>query len=324
MDSVMWNGCRYAVRPGPMYESYFLRGNHPDRAQAFWIRYTIFHSADAATGPEAELWVALFEEGKAVFGGHERIPMNQSSWNPDKLDVSIREAFLREGEASGKIHDQGTDVSWNLSWEGDAEPLTLLSPRLYRGGFPKAKAVVPRPMVQFTGQICLGDLAWKVNGWPGSQNHNWGSQHTDAYAWGQVMGFDSHPEASLECATARLKLAGLWTPPLSLAILRLGGMEYRFDSLLRAFRSKGHFEKGQWALAVRNGREQLEVEMDCEESAWVSLPYRNPPGGLKRCHNSKVARANVRLTTEGGEQISLVTTHGAAFEILEDLNEAEA
>ena len=25
------------------YESWFLRGNHPSRPLAFWIRYTIFH-----------------------------------------------------------------------------------------------------------------------------------------------------------------------------------------------------------------------------------------------------------------------------------------
>jgi hypothetical protein len=49
--------------------------------------------------------------------------------------------------------------------------------------------------------------------WVGSQNHNWGSKHTDRYSWGQVAGFDAHPESFLEVATARLKLGPLWTPP---------------------------------------------------------------------------------------------------------------
>ena len=32
-------------QPGGHYESYYLRGNHPERPLAFWIRYTIFSPA---------------------------------------------------------------------------------------------------------------------------------------------------------------------------------------------------------------------------------------------------------------------------------------
>ena len=83
-----WNTCRYEERPGPMYESYFLRANHPEKDQAFWIRYTLFHSRSSELAPEAELWVALFKDGKAIFGGHERLPMAESSWSPHDLDVT--------------------------------------------------------------------------------------------------------------------------------------------------------------------------------------------------------------------------------------------
>ena len=42
-----------------------------------------------------------------------------------------------------------------------------------------------------------------VDGWTGSVNHNWGTRHTPAYAFGQVCGFDDAPDSSLEIVTAR-------------------------------------------------------------------------------------------------------------------------
>jgi hypothetical protein len=51
----------------------------------------------------------------------------------------------------------------------------------------------------------------------GSQNHNWGSRHTDHYAWGQVAGFDDDPDAFLELSTARVRVG----PLISIGIFRL-------------------------------------------------------------------------------------------------------
>jgi hypothetical protein len=37
----------------------------------------------------------------------------------------------------------------------------------------------------------------------GDLDHNWASRHTDRCAWGQVAGFDTHPESFLEVATTQ-------------------------------------------------------------------------------------------------------------------------
>ena len=320
MTRESWNGCRYTRKPSPMYESYFLRGNHPTEPHAFWIRYTIYHGRNGESAPEAELWLALFHEGRAVAGGHKTFPLSQSTWASEGLDVRISETvFLKPAIAKGALELDGKTFHWDLTWEGAEAPMLMLSEALYRGGFPKAKAVVPAPMVRFSGQIKSDDLQWNLEDWLGSQNHNWGSRHTDAYAWGQVMGFDNHPEASLECATARLRLGGvLWTPPLSVACVRVDGEEYRFDSLVRAMRSSGEFSPGDWSCSLSNGRERLEIKMKCSPESIVSLPYRNPPGGLKTCLNTKVAHAEAILRLADGEEIRLHTQNRAAFEILKD------
>ena len=62
-------------------------------------------------------------------------------------------------------------------------------------------------MARFSGSLTVDGEKVDIAGWIGSQNHNWGSRHTDRYAWGQVAGFDEQPDAFLECSTARLRMA---------------------------------------------------------------------------------------------------------------------
>ena len=80
--------------------------------------------------------------------------------------------------------------------------------------------------------------------WVGSQNHNWGSRHTDRYAWGQVAGFDEVPDAFLECATARLRVGPLWTPWMSPVVLRLRGETLGWNGLACATRAREAGERG--------------------------------------------------------------------------------
>jgi hypothetical protein len=50
-------------------------------------------------------------------------------------------------------------------------------------------------MAVYNGSLTVAGEEIEVVDWVGSQNHNWGSQHTDHYAWGQVAGFDTHPDS---------------------------------------------------------------------------------------------------------------------------------
>ena len=125
------------------------------------------------------------------------------------------------------------------TYEGSDEPVLLLAERLYRGRFPKAKVLVPVPMAVFTGRLAVDGEPVEVAGWTGSQNHNWGSQHTDEYAWGQVAGFDDAPGSFLECSTARVRVAGLRTPWLSPMVLRHDGREYSLTGVAAARRAAG-------------------------------------------------------------------------------------
>lgn len=317
-ERAQWNGCRWhAGDPGGHYESWFVRGNAPGRPLAFWIRYTIFSPRGRPDEAVGELWAIVFD-GTRVRAAKQVVAIDRCSFAADALDVRIGDATLVPGSVIGAAIGDAHRIAWSLAWQGDDPPLRLLPLSLYAGGFPKAKSVVPAPLVRFTGTVTVDDERIAVDGWLGSQNHNWGVRHTDRYAWAQVAGFDEREDVLLECISAKLKLGPLWTPWLTMAVLRVGDREHAFNSLARAPFGGAHVEGLRWRFDTGNGRERLRVQIDAPREAFVGLRYANPPGGAKTCLNCKLARAQVELDDGSGTTLRLGTANRGAFELLGD------
>lgn len=317
-----WNGARYrADDRGGHYESWFQRANDAAGRRAFWIRYTIFAPRGRAADAVGELWAIAFDrETRRIVAVKEVRPIGACAFAPHRLDVRIGEARL-DGEAlRGGAASGGHAIGWDLRYGGGGEPLLLLPPRLYAAPLPRAKALVAQPLAQFTGSITVDGEPVAIDGWVGSQNHNWGSRHTDRYAWGQVAGFDERPDAFLECSTARLRLGPVWTPWMSPVVLRLRGETLAWNALPRAIRARGHYQCASapydWRIETSGPDGALALRIWAEPSELVALRYDNPPGGAKICLNSKLARCELTLR-RGGQTLELHSSR-AAFEILED------
>ena len=315
-----WNASRF--RPGMtdgLYESYFLRANHPEKPLAFWIRYTIFCPQGRPDQAQGELWAIWFDgEAQQVVAVKESRPIAECSFSAERLDARIGDATLTEGALAGRAASASHAVSWRLTFAGGEAPLLLLPKSLYASGFPKAKALVARPNALFSGVISVDGREIALSGWRGSQNHNWGSRHTDRYVWGQVAGFDNAPEAFLECATAQVRLGPLWTPKLTLLVLRDEGEEIALNGLWRAARAHGDYDFFTWTLDSRGPQARLHGRIAAPASAFVGLNYLNPPGGSKTCLNTKLATAEFILERPGRPAKTFVTRSRAAFEILTD------
>ena len=328
------NRLRYRGGRDGHYESYFVRANHPERGLGFWVRYTIFAPKGQPDRAEAELWAAVFNDPP---GGTVTVyasgPLASASFAGagDGLDVRIGAAVLRDDPASGRgvvaggVASGGHEIRWDLTYEGSAEPVLLLAERMYQGRFPRAKALVPVPMAVFAGQVVVDGEPVQVAGWTGSQNHNWGSQHTDEYAWGQVAGFDNAPGSFLECSTARVRVAGLRTPWLSPMVLRHEDRQYSMTGLAAARRAEGAYRASgpayAWTLrsadaAGPGGEVTVSAEFLAPAESFVTFDYRNPPGGSKKCLNSKIAQCAVTVSEAGAEPVILRCANRAAFEIL--------
>jgi hypothetical protein len=302
------------------YESFFFRANHPKRPLAFWIRYTLFSPHRKPERAIGELWGVWFdgESGRHVAVKRE-VPLADCSFSRDSFDVRIADAGCRSGELWGAAEGSDGPITWQLRYEGSEPPLLLLPRAAYRARLPRAKSLVGLPLARFRGWLGVAGQRHDIVDWVGSQNHNWGSRHTDSYAWGQVAGFDNAPESFLEVATARLKMGAVWTPPFTPLVLRHGGKEYALTGTLETLRARGKWSFFQWEFATGNDEIRIQGTIQAPPSHFVALRYYNPPGGEKYCLNSKLARCELTLThcSTGATEV-LRTEHRAAFEILTD------
>ncbi len=314
-ERAAWNGARFRPKDaGGHYESWFCRGNHPTRPLAFWIRYTVFVPKGRPEAACGERWAVYFDgERSEITAAKDEVPIERCGFVPDGLHVTIGDAVLTDGHLVGAVGA----LRWDLRYTGDAPPLLLLPRAFYDRGFPKAKAVVGTPHAVYSGRLQIDGTELEIEGWPGSHNHNWGSKHTDHYAWGQVSGFDDAPDAFLECSTARVRIGPVWTPWLTLIVLRVDGTEYALNGLGRALRARGRFDYFDWRFASTQAGVSIEGHISAPRDAFVGLPYRNPPGGTKTCLNSKLAACELTLKV-GGATRTLRSASRAAFEILTD------
>lgn len=318
-----WNASRFVPgSEGGHYESWFQRANHPERPLAFWIRYTIFAPRGRPEAAQGELWAMWFDgESSTVCAVKEEMPIASCLLSRSALDVTLGDASLNAETLVGEIEGGGHRFAWSLRYRSPEAPLLLLSPMLYATPLPKAKALVGSPNAVFDGTIQVDGVEIPVEGWGGSQNHNWGSQHTDGYAWGQVAAFDGAPESFFEVSTARLKLGRLHAPPMTLMVLRLEGKEYRLSSILHSLRARGRYDGLHWSFDSATDEVSVSGTISAPPETFVGLFYRNPPGGTKTCLNSKLARCQLTVRRPGAAPRVLTSRHRAAFEMLVDEND---
>jgi hypothetical protein len=305
------------------YESFFQRANHPNRPLAFWIRYTIFSPDKRPDDALGELWAIYFdgETGRHVAVKNE-VPFKDCLFKNSEFFAQVGDARLEPGRLMGAAASAGHTIEWDLHFSGDDPPLLLLPLALYKSKLPKAKGLVGLPMASYRGALLVDGTPVEVADWVGSQNHNWGVQHTDHYAWGQVAGFDTHPSSFLEVITARMKVGPMWTPFITNMVLRHAGEDIALNGLKQALRAKGTFDYFQWHFTSESDDARIEGTISAAKDAFVGLNYYNPPGGTKHCLNSKIAACELRLTRKRpgepavGEGLS--TKHRAGFEILTD------
>lgn len=318
-----WNRCRYV--PGSTaghYESYFQRANHPTRPLAFWIRYTIFSPRGRPGDAIGELWAIWFGERDRVVAAKEEVPLADCAFGIEGLLARIGAATLGDDRLAGSARTGNHVLGWDLTYDGGDDPLLLLPPALYDRALPKAKALVGRPNARYRGTLTVDGETHAVDGWVGSQNHNWGVRHTDRYAWGQVAGFDDEPASFLEVATARLRLGPFWLPAMTLVVLRLGDERHALNSLRQARRARGRVDGLEWRFASQAPGITIEGTISAPASRFVALRYANPPGGVKICVNSKLATCELTVRRDGRPPLTLRTAHRAAFEILDDTTRA--
>jgi hypothetical protein len=302
----------------PYYESRYIRANHPERPVALWLRETLL--LPTAGDPVADVWVMVFDpEGAGNRALKEPYQIDAAVYDYDNWAARIGAATIDDRSAHGVVTGGNRSARWDLRiTPGSEQPVKLLTERGYNARFPTAKTLVRHPLAEFDGQLELDDVRVGVDGWTGSVNHNWGTRHTPAYAFGQVCGFDDAPDSSLEIVTARAAIGPVSLPAATLLVFRHAGREVAVRSILGSLRSHGSYRPFSWSFGARVGEKMLEGEITTEPRDVIGLTYTDTDGGLKFCYNSAIATCQIQLAGKAFEPTELVATRRAMFEILTD------
>lgn len=295
----------------PYYESRFLRANHPDRAQAVWLRSTLLLPAPG--DPVADVWVMLFDPDR---NGNRAVkqpyPLARADYRSDPWSGCIADTTIDDVSARGSV----PGATWDLRITPGEEPaVKLLTDRAYRARFPTAKTQVRHPLARFDGIVAVGETRVELTGWLGSVNHNWGRRHTPAYAFGQVCGFDGEPQSSLEIVTAHAAIGPLRLPAATLFVLRHGGREFAVRSVSAARHTHGSYEPFSWSFDGTTDGVQMRGEISAEPRDVIGLTYTDTNGAAKYCYNSALATCRITLAGNGVDT-ELTATRRAMFEIL--------
>jgi hypothetical protein len=302
----------------PYYESRYIRANHPELPQALWLRETLL--LPTAGEPVADVWVMVFDpDGAGNRALKEPYAIDAAVYDYDDWTARIGAATIDDRSAQGVVTGRNRSARWDLRiTPGSEEPVKLLTERGYNARFPTAKTMVRHPMAQFDGQLELDDVRVVVDGWTGSVNHNWGTRHTPAYAFGQVCGFDDAPDSSLEIVTARAAIGPVLTPAATLFVFRHAGQELAVRSILGSLQTHGRFQPFSWAFGARVRDQTIEGEIVTAPDDVIGLTYTDTDGGSKYCYNSAIATCRIQLAGKAFERTELVATRRAMFEILTD------
>lgn len=309
---------------GGFIESYVLRAHHPEAPYAFWFRYALKKPPAITESSMGELTGVFFDGVRQIHTvAVKSVPADGISFASEGFHVRLGEAELCASWAVGEVSLSNRSISWKLEFEGREDPIFLLPRSWYEKAFPREKSLVIVPQALFNGMIKVNGEDFPVCRWRGSVNHNWGKKYSDEYAWGQIAGFDTHPESFLEVATACLRWGPLKSPNVTPLVLRHRGEEFAFNTFFNLCDSRGSFSEYVWVFRAEKRGVRIEGTISAQKDSFVGLTYRNPSGEVKYCLNTQLAASEVKfedLRRGMRRRETLFTRHRASFEIVTGRN----
>ena len=352
-----------AIFPGApmragMYESFYLRAVAPDEPVGVWIRHTV-HKPPGQS-PRGSVWCTVFDARRGGPFMHklttDELTVPTGGW------IAVGDAPETPGARTSGARTPATRTA--------RAPASAPGGRGERAGRHAGRCASPRrsrSCATFPGGGCTarrcrarssrarrrrrGSTApWRWRGrarsscaaGAGMVGHNWGSEHAERWIWLHGVGFEEAPEAWLDVALGRLKVAGRMTPWVANGALSLDGRRYRVGGL--AARGLRVSETAAGCVLRLPGERGLTVEARVEVPAGAAAGWRyadpggeessvgataDPAPGAARPPTPRTLRpgghdvvncsvAELLLTVKlpgGGATRSLHTTHGGAYEL---------
>jgi hypothetical protein len=292
-----------------MYESFYLRAVAPDRPVGVWVRHTVHKPPGRA--PTGAVWCTVWD-GDAPPFMHKLT--TDALATPTGEWIAVGDSRLGPAGAEGACGQ----AHWSLRFVAEAPPLCHL-PRewLYRAPLPRTKLTSPLPAARFQGTLELPTRTLALEGWHGMVGHNWGAEHAERWVWLHGIDFAEQPEAWIDVAIGRVRVAGHVTPWVANGAIHLDGERLRLGGLgarglLVAERPR------HCVLSIPGaGGVLVEAHVRAPAAALAGWRYADPVGrgGEHDVSNCSIAALTLVVRQPGRAARTLRTDHGAAYEL---------
>ncbi len=303
-----------APRRAGLYESFYLRAVAPEGPLGVWVRYTAHkHPGGPARG---SLWCTVFEGIDAPPFMHKLTTDELSVPDGDWIAVGSSRLGPRGAEGVCGV------ARWSLRFASHEPELRHLPHALlYRAPLPRTKLTSPLPAAHFEGTLELAGRTIPLHGWRGMVGHNWGAQHAERWVWLHGVGFEEDPDAWIDVAIGRVRVAGRTTPWVANGQLRIDGVHHRLGGL--GTRGLLVAERPERCVLSLPGADGLTVEahLQAPRAALAGWRYADPDGGrpsVRHQHevsNCSIAALTLTVRRPGQPARTLRTAHGAAYEL---------
>ncbi|HEX8790285.1 MAG TPA: tocopherol cyclase family protein [Polyangiaceae bacterium] len=304
---------RYDARAAEAHvESWFLKANDPRGRRAVWLKWTIWAGARAPGSAVAEAWAVAFGTSRGHVATKTTVPFGAARFSHEGIDATVDGCTLTRESARGRVESGGRAIAYDLRVAPIGPPLVHYPARwMYERPLPKQKILSPVPDARVSGTVEIDGERWDLDGWPGMIGHNWGSQHTELYAWAHCNAWDDGEDVVLEGFSGRPRVGGVLVPTTTMVSVVHHGSIYRLNVPLR---NAGSISPRRWRFRARSRRMDVSGELWADTEDFVGLFYPNPDGTLCHCLNSKLAHAEITLRVEGRAPRTL-RSQRAALEI---------
>jgi hypothetical protein len=155
----------------------------------------------------------------------------------------------------------------------------------------------------------------ELRGWRGMVGHNWGSEHAERWVWLHGIDFHEDPQAWIDVAVGRVRVAGRTTPWVANGALHLDGERHPLGGL--GTRGLLVAESPQRCTLVLPGPRGLLVEAHAQSApqAIAGWRYADPDGAGHDVCNCSIAALTLTVRRPGLPARTLRTSHGAAYEL---------
>jgi hypothetical protein len=296
------------------YESFYIKACPPGGGQGLWIRHTV-HKRPGAE-PNASIWFVFFDrEAEAPRATKVTVPAGDLS-TPAGSWIRVAGAEIGPGRASGKVATDALEASWELMFDGDAEPCKYLpADWLYEAPVPRTKFVAPYPDASFTGRLEIDGDTIELDRWAGMIGHNWGSEHAERWVWLEGTGFEGTEGTYFDAGAARIKIGSWITPWVPSGMLALEGERHRLGGFGKIRSASVEESAGECAFVLPGRDIVVRGRVSAPRKDFVGWVYADPDGPEHNTINCSVADLELTVERPALPARELKLAAGAAYEL---------